>query len=173
MQTSGRDGWSVSFKKFEWILRQQKFLRLFSIPDHSVSLERQYFWQQGTNKLTCWQIHLLWQFDVLQFINYSNIAKTTWKIFSMTLQKISSNILRDFWFQNCHESDWKESCSTINLLIIASLEVGFYEARGKAKFSSPLLDCGPLTGILHKKLSGTETTDWQSFDILNQTAKSF
>ena len=30
-----------------------------------------------------------------------------------------------------------------------------------------LLDCAPLTGILNKKLSGTETTDWQSFDILN------
>ena len=65
--------------KFEWILRQNKNSWTLIIPDHGVSLERQYLWQQGTNKLTCWQIHLLRQFDVLQFINYSTKAKTLGK----------------------------------------------------------------------------------------------
>ena len=61
--------------------------------------------------------------------------------------------------------------SAINWLIISSLDFGFFEGRESQVLFSPTLDCAPLTGILNKKLSGTETTDWQSFDTLNVRPK--
>ena len=42
--------------KFEFCVKMNPWS--LSIADYSVSLERQYFLQQGTNKPTCWQIHL-------------------------------------------------------------------------------------------------------------------
>ena len=113
-----------------------------SIPDHSVSLERHYFWRPSTNKLTCWQIHLLWQFDVLQFIYHSNIAKTLGIYLTWLCKKVGkiSYVTFDFEINMKWSSMWShvkyislrwlkgKICSTINFLIFASLEVGFYEA---------------------------------------------